>query len=94
MRLINGLPYGKKLQETTTFNWKIQRSVSTDLNCHADYGQSSTELEQAAGNVLIPYTDGAGQNPHNVIVEFRDKLSAILYQNVLTVPTLVTSKTL
>ncbi|KAG5885802.1 hypothetical protein JTB14_031519 [Gonioctena quinquepunctata] len=53
-----------------------QRSVSTDLTCHVDYGQSSTELEQVAGNVLIPYTNGAGQNPHNVIVDLRGKLSA------------------
>ncbi|KAG5872660.1 hypothetical protein JTB14_019252 [Gonioctena quinquepunctata] len=71
-----------------------QRSVSTDLTCHADYGQSSTELEQVAENVLIPYTNGAGQNPHNVIEDLRGKLSATSYQNVLTVPTIMTLKIL
>ncbi|KAG5880912.1 hypothetical protein JTB14_036417 [Gonioctena quinquepunctata] len=84
MRLINGLPYEQKLQKTTTFYLMTQRSVSTDLTRHADYGQSSTELEQVAGNVLIPYTNGAGQNPHNMIVDLRGKLSATSYQNVLT----------
>ncbi|KAG5879007.1 hypothetical protein JTB14_000850 [Gonioctena quinquepunctata] len=73
MRLINGLPYGQKLQDTTTFNLMTQRSNSTDLTCHADYGQSSPELEQVASNVLIPHTNGAGQNPHNVIVDLHGK---------------------
>ena len=52
------------------------------------------ELEQTAGNVPIPYTNGAGQDPHNVIVDLHGKLSATSYRNVPTVPTLVTPKIL
>lgn len=49
----------------------IQLRGSTDITYHDAYGEG---LEEVAGNMQIPCTNGSGQNPYNVILNFTAKL--------------------